>query len=448
MKQHASFFTFVVVLCLFLSHSVLYAQFGRVMPSEQQEVVDNVTNARFTLLTDTTRNDRFLYQTDPMWTSDGQYLLFRSSSRSEEPEQEYTARNGEKRRYRPTQYYFIHMATGRIIQATEGSQGASVYLANHSMRMFISRRIEGEWKMFVMDLERFFTDVWAGQVKPSATYEQYIGTFPATMGRPGSYAVSADDKWAYIGVERDGTPEEIERMKAKAFRPKDNQPIKIQPVLSGLRRMNLLTGEVTHLIDTDFKIGHIQTSRFRPEEIVFCNETGGDAHQRMWYCNADSAQYRPLYQETPLDWVTHETFASEDYVYFNILGFQPRLRRQASGILRINLRTDDVELLGQVEMQTDGESLNGRGFWHCNASSDDRWSVGDTFAGSVWIIDNEHGTRHHIAAHTRMKPDHAHPKFSPDGKYLIFQSGHYTQGKRLNLVLVDLTQFDWFNATK
>jgi predicted secreted protein len=39
-----------------------------------------------------------------------------------------------------------------------------------------------------------------------------------------------------------------------------------------------------------------------------------------------------------------------------------------------------------------------------------------------------------------MKPDDAHPHFSPDGRYLLFESGHFTDGKRLNLMMVDLKQ--------
>ena len=51
------------------------------------------------------------------------------------------------------------------------------------------------------------------------------------------------------------------------------------------------------------------------------------------FCTADGTVFKPLYKETPLDWVTHETFATKDFVYFNISeGFQPRLQKQASGI--------------------------------------------------------------------------------------------------------------------
>lgn len=57
--------------------------------------VDSATGNTITMLTDTMKNDRFLYQTDPMWTADGKYLLFRSSSRGNDKEVESTLPNGE-----------------------------------------------------------------------------------------------------------------------------------------------------------------------------------------------------------------------------------------------------------------------------------------------------------------------------------------------------------------
>ena len=143
--------------------------------------------------------------------------------------------------------------------------------------------------------------------------------------------------------------------------------------------------------------------------------------------------------------MTHETFATKDFVYFNDLGFQPRLRKQASGIVRINLRTDDVELIGQVELEKDRQAIDGqlvgRGFWHCNASRDNKWAAGDTFGGNVWLINVQTGERHWLVSDTKMKPDHAHPSFSPDGTKVLFQSGHFTNGKRLNLMMVDISSF-------
>ena len=86
--------------------------------------------------------------------------------------------------------------------------------------------------------------------------------------------------------------------------------------------------------------------------------------------------------------------------------------------------------------------LTGRGFWHCNSSRDNKWAAGDTFAGNVWVINVETGQRHQLVSDTKMKPDHAHPSFSPDGTKVLFQSGHFTNGKRLNLMMVDISALD------
>ena len=103
-------------------------------------------------------------------------------------------------------------------------------------------------------------------------------------------------------------------------------------------------------------------------------------------------------------------------------------------------------VLGQVETipvsYTDNRMLGGRGFWHCNASRDNKWAAGDTFAGSVWIINTETGERHHLVTDCKMRPDHAQPFFSPDGRRLCFQSGHFTDGKRLTLMMIDLDKLE------
>lgn len=135
--------------------------------------------------------------------------------------------------------------------------------------MFVSRKEKENWNMYVMDLDKFFADVKQGKVGKPSAYETFIGTFPTEMGRPGGYAVDCNDDYAYITVEREGTEEEKERMMKNAFLPESNQPVKIKPTLCGIRKMNLSTGEVTKVIDTEFKTGHIQASRFTPGEIVF-----------------------------------------------------------------------------------------------------------------------------------------------------------------------------------
>ena len=468
------------------------AQFGQWQASETKKVKDPGTGIELTVLTDTEKNDRFLYQTDPMWTPDCKYLLFRSSSRSGEGE-EVTLPDGSKRRFASTQFYMIEVASGRIMQVTEGNVG-SAFLGNTANTLYLNRREGGtprqmmppaappqgqqppqgapqaapgqqrpqgqmprmqddsKWVMYVLDLDKLFADAkkQPNKARKMDDYIKKIGTFPTSeeMGMPGGWCVNSDDSYAYITVSRnvEPTPEELEIQSRVAQKPRDDQPVKVGQGMSGLRKMNLKTGEVSFIRNVPFRVGHIQASRFRPNEILFCCETGGDAGQRMWYCDANTNEYKALYKETPLDWVTHETFGTEDYVYFNVLGWQDRLRKQASGIFRINLRTDDVDVIGQVEMDQDRSSqLTGRGFWHCNSTRDNKWACGDTFGGSVWIVNVATGLRIQIASDLKMQPDHAQPFFSPDGTRLCFQSGHYSDAKRLNLILVDLTKIPLFN---
>ena len=433
-------------VCL-LSATQAYAQFGVWQKAEWTKQTDPQTGITLNVLTDTLKNDKFLYQTDPMWTPDGKYLLFRSSSRGASEGEERVMPDGRKVRFSPTHVYFIEIATGRIIQATDDGLSGTGFLSNVSNKMYLSTGGRNQpWQMYVMDLDRLFKDAEKGKAKKASDYATLVGTFPQDLDiMPGSYCINSDDTYAYISCTREVSKEEMEAAEKAAFKPEENQPKKVGVGFSALAKMDLKTGEVTKITNVDFRMGHIQASRFRPNEIVFCLETGGDAYQRMWFCDAEKGEFKPLYNETPLDWVTHETFASEDYVYFNVLGWQDRLRKQVSGIFRINLRTDDVDCIGQVEMDKDRSSaLTGRGFWHCNATRDNAWACGDTFAGSVWIMNVANGHRYQIASDTKMAPDHAQPFFSPDRKHLCFQSGHYSGGTRLNLVMVDLTSLPFY----
>jgi oligogalacturonide lyase len=133
---------------------------------------------------------------------------------------------------------------------------------------------------------------------------------------------------------------------------------------------------------------------------------------------------------------------------FNLIGHQARLRVRPTGICVINLRTNAVELLGQVEergsARDDLPSQNSAGnnsyggFWHCNGSPDGRWAVGDTFTGNIWLIDRHNGKRTLLSTDHKMKPDHTHPTFSADGSRILIQSGHFSDGKYLQLIVIPM----------
>ena len=87
---------FIISAALIAASLTASAQFGVLKNSEMTTSKDEQTGITLTILTDTEKNDSFIYQTDPMWTPDGKWLLFRSSTRSDEPEQEMTLPDGTR----------------------------------------------------------------------------------------------------------------------------------------------------------------------------------------------------------------------------------------------------------------------------------------------------------------------------------------------------------------
>jgi oligogalacturonide lyase len=199
-----------------------------------------------------------------------------------------------------------------------------------------------------------------------------------------------------------------------------------------LRKVDLETGAVSKIIDVNLQIGHIQANPFVPGEIMYCHETGGDAPQRMWLVNADGTGNRPLYKETPDEWVTHEAWVDKDHVYFVIMGFLPRLRLHSTGIASINVRNDAMGILGQIDRG---------GFSHCNGSRDGRWAVGDSGPGDIHLIDLRSGEVILLSTGHVMRPDHAHPAFHPNGKEIIIQSGLITGGMKLDIMTIVIPEW-------
>jgi oligogalacturonide lyase len=179
-------------------------------------------------------------------------------------------------------------------------------------------------------------------------------------------------------------------------------------------------------------MGHVQVNPWVPGEIVYCNETGGDASQRIWTVRADGMGNRPVFREEANDWVTHEVVVDRDTVIFNLLGHTPELRRRPTGIMAINLRTDEVTPLGQTS--------RGQGFWHSHGTGDGRWAAGDNFDGGVHLLNRRTGEITLLSTGHVMQPDHTHPNFSPDGTRILVQSGMLTGGKSLDLMLIPVPE--------
>jgi len=302
-----------------------------------------------------------------------------------------------------------------------------------------------------LNLEPLLADALLGKPKDAAAYERVICTLPADLADAGGFALDADESRAYWGTgpvrpavaPPAGTPPGERRQVDKAntnlaesreaarqrFAERGKGP-------GGIRSIDLTTGEIKIVIDVDFRMGHVQTNPWVPGEIVYCHETTGDGPQRIWTVHGDGSGNRPLYVETPDEWITHETVSAPDEVMFLIIGHLPYLRLHPTGIAVINLRTDSMKILGQIEEQAPNGGQGG--FWHCNGSPDGKWAVGDTFKGNIFVIDRATGERVLLTTDHKMTPDHAHPIFSPDSQRVLIQSGHLSDGKHLDLMEVEV----------
>jgi oligogalacturonide lyase len=439
-------------LLVLAATSAQAAGVGRRFPSEKRTLTDAVTGLTLTALTTDPANDAKPYQTHTTWTADGKWIIFRSARADSGP-----------------QAFLVNEQTGDIIQLTDGpaTGTGSLNLSRKTNRLFYMRggRVRGSdavlpRQLVELDLDPLVADAIAGAPREAAAYERIVATLPDDLRDAGGFALDADETRAYWGVAF-GPPPERPPAPPGAAAPgpgneqsgrRDIDDQNTDPAQSreaarkrfeaagkgrgGVRSIDLRTGEIRTVIDVDFRMGHVQTNPWVPGEIIYCHETTGDAPQRIWTVRADGTGNRPLYVETPDEWITHETVATADEVMFNIMGHLPYLREKPTGIAVINLRTNQMKLLGQIE-----EDLGGRrtgGFWHCNGSPDGRWAVGDTFRGDVYLIDRRSGERVLLTTDHKMRPDHAHPIFSPDSRRVLIQSGRLTDGKSLDLMLVDI----------
>ena len=472
-----------VALCactLLASHGS--AQVGRRFPSEKKLVIDPVTGTPLTFLTSAAVGDSKIYQTHPDWTSDGQWVIFRSGRV-------------------PGGVMAVNEASGDIVQVTEKGYFGMLCVARHSMNLYLLRDLgaparpamvpppdapppegpgpggpggpppgarkkggfmppKGPFQVIEVNLGRIFADSAKGTMGPSDSYERVCGTLPQGLRAYGDMGLDASEDYVYFKVAGNDVGKYLDVKNpvfsqyvesgtnhAKAFGPRG-----MGGGPTGLASMNLKTGEVRKVVDVPFNIGHVQTNPWVPREIIFCWETGGKAPQRTWVVMADGTGLRPLFPEADFDWVTHEAAITKDEVAIAILahrhpglppdapwGNQASTGEHPSGVGIVNLRTHEMRIIGQVPIGDPGHSI-----WHVNGSADGRWAAADDFQYRLWVIDRHTGEMLLLASMKRtvatgMPADHIHPTFSADGTKIEIQSAMISpNGHSLNIVVVPM----------
>lgn len=442
MKNKISLLAIIQLFLLVLSTQ---AQIGTRFPSERKVVKDPATGIDLVFLTSKSAGDSKIYQTHNQWTSDGEWLIFRSNRV-------------------PGEAMAVNEKTGVMVQVTEGGYSGMLNAARNTMKLYFMRRPEnvrdGSMHIVEVDLARIFSDSKSGNLKDKSEYQRICGTTPPEWKAGGDMALDGGEEWAWFRVGREEAqkhlPEGTEI--AEPFGPRN-----MGAGPGGIAGMNINTGEVKFVVSVPFQVGHIQSNPWVPGQIIFCWETGGKAPQRTWIVNSDGSGLRPLYPESEYEWVTHEAVISPDEVVIAIMGHRPipdihdenqpegtgvkganpgqekewgpsGTREKPTGLGIVNINSREMTIAGQIPY--------GSGFWHVHGSSDKRFVVGDNFAREIYLINREtHEMVLLSAGHKTTARDHCHPTFSPDGTRIQIQSAMLAEDDReLNICIIPVPE--------
>lgn len=435
----------IAFVSVLITLSSAQAQIGKRFPSEKKIVRDSVTGTMLSFLTSTPGGDSKIYQTHNQWTSDLNWLIFRSRRA-----------NGE--------IMAVNETTGDLVQVSEGGYTGMINVSRKDMKLYFMRNPKvknGSMDIVEVDLGKVFADSKLGKMKALSVYQRVCGTTPPEIGAGGDMALEGNDEWVYFRIS---SAEAAKHLPKDTKLESDFGPRNMGAGPSGIASMNTRTGEIKHVISVPFQVGHIQTNPWVQGQIIFCWETGGKSPQRTWIVNADGTGLRPLYPESPYEWVTHEAVISKDEVAFAIMGHRKiaavdnekhtgtdvnganpgqetawgpsGTREKPTGLGIVNINTREMTIVGQTE--------SGSGLWHVSGSPDGRFAVGDDFFRNIYLIDRHtHEMILLSAGHKATAGDHPHPTFSPDGTRIEIQSAMLSKDNRsMNICIIPVPE-EW-----
>ena len=436
------------VVCALIIFFSANGQIGKRFPSERKVVKDPVTGVELTFLTSTPAGDSKIYPTHAQWTSDGEWLVFRSNR----------VRN---------EAMAVNEKTGDIIQVTEGGYTGMLCVAHKSMKLYFMKSLRDTaqgrrpfLQVVEVDLQKVFADSKQGKMQAATAYQRVCGTIQGELEPGADMALDADEKLVYFRV---GKTEAAKHLPAGTKVEGTFGPRNMGAGPAGLMSMDITNGALKYIVSVPFQIGHVQSNPWVSGEIIFCWETGGKSPQRTWFVKADGTGLRPLYPEADYEWVTHEAVITKDEVALAIMGHRKipgtdsskslpgtdvsganpgqdaawgpsGTREKPSGLAIVNLRTREMIIAGQTP--------SGSGLWHVGGSFDGRWAVGDDFTRNIYLIDRH--TREMLllsSGHKTTAADHPHPSFSPDGKKIEIQSAMLSSDNRsMNICVISVPE--------
>lgn len=359
---------------------------GELFRSESHTFKDATTGVEVRQLTQYRGHSHHLYFTNPGWWDDGRRLLFGSE------------------RCNRINLYSVELESGEITQLTDVEQ---------HLRPEQETRFQNASKNPVRDEAYFWNGPELTAVDLRSLRTRVL--HHASEGfRTNGTNVTADGRYVCCLEYEDLSgrfPIDLNRGYVGFYETWEAHP------LSRIVRVDVDSGQADVVLEDKVWIGHVNTSPTLPAILTYCHEGPWmNVDNRMWGFDLETGKSWALRRkENPTDQIGHEWWQS-DGIH---IGYHGRLdggRRPVFG----SVRWDDTE---RVEIECSRHSRH----YHSN---DMELVVGDgTFTEPLLLMwrrtpEGYEGPRvvlHHRSSF-HIQATHVHPRFSPDGGYIVYTS--------------------------
>jgi oligogalacturonide lyase len=361
-----------------LIKAALFAAIGIAFPAPAQIVMkwtDTVSGHEIRRLTDLPGTKcGTLYFHQEVFTADGKSMIFVGE------------KDGQRR------IYLMDWPFGKTHQLTQGSTDNEV-LAPKSKRIFFTR---GR-KVMAMQLDN-------GK-------EKVIATLPDDWDRPVRLSINSDET-ILASAEAQG----LGALKKKLGGGRLFDEVFAAHLTNRLFTVEIATGKVRVIHETDTWLGHVQFSPTDPQLLMFCQEGPWAELDRIWLVRADGSDLRLAYKrQVPKEIAGHEFWSADGKSIWFDNPFPARTNTALS--------TVDVATLAVKRFPLPPELAS----VHFNRSPDGNFITAEGNAQNkrlslLWLKDGrlEPELLTTLEKHDyKIEPD---THVSPDGKWIVFHS--------------------------
>ena len=227
------------------------------------------------------------------------------------------------------------------------------------------------------------------------------------------------------------------------------------------RLLDVESREPRTLFSKDWRVGHVQFCPFDENWIGFCHEgLTTTIPDRVWGWHARLAPHgRCLFdQRMAADLSTRDRGEGAPDIDFLCAGHERWAFHDAAFVV-CAYGDSPMDPRGLYLGYADGRPTklvsHGNRDWHCDISPDGQWALVDTIGphdlpGRGWatanntsdilLIDVQTGRREHLVRNflpeNPQHPQHPHPIFSPDGRFILYNSNRIENGRTIVSVAV------------